>query len=77
MTRQIAPGYGMLSGLALEERIHILESKVTAMAEAILILAAGLERTPLDGPGDDGGSQAARLAHEVLIAARVSANDDD
>ncbi|MGI8332945.1 hypothetical protein ACRYCC_23585 [Actinomadura scrupuli] len=71
MTRQIAPGYGNPSGAALEERIHILESKVSAMAEAIEILAGGLEGTPMDGPADEGGSKAARLAHDVLIAAQV------
>jgi hypothetical protein len=76
MTRQIAPGYGSPSGPALEERIHILESKVTAMSEAILILAEGLEGTPLDGPVGDGGSRAARLAHDVLIAARLTAHDE-
>ncbi|MCW2888425.1 MAG: hypothetical protein QOE54_58 [Streptosporangiaceae bacterium] len=77
MTRQIAAGYGIPSGPALEERIHILESKVNAMAEAILILAGGLEGTPMDGPRGDGGSRAARLAHDVLIAAQVTTHDSD
>jgi hypothetical protein len=77
MTRQIAPGYGSPSVSALEERIHILESKVAAMAEAILILTGGLEGTPLDGPADDSSSKAARLAHDVLIAARVTTHHGD
>jgi hypothetical protein len=68
MTRQIAPGYGAPSAFALEARINALERQISAAAEALTVLAEGLE-----GPSDDTNHErtehAARQAHELLLHA--------
>lgn len=71
MTKQIATRYGMTSAAVLERRIAALEGQVTVLALAVAALAAGLEGRPLDGPRDTEAARAARLAHDLLVAARL------
>ena len=61
--RPIAPETG--SG---ETRAAVLEQRVAILAEAVRILAHGLEYLPTQGPGARRGSDAARRAHELLMA---------
>jgi hypothetical protein len=57
------------SVLALEYRVAVLERQVAALTEATRLLAAALEGTPPDSPGDgDGdGTPTTRRAHELLL----------
>lgn len=72
MTRQIMTGYFPPSQAELEERISELEAKVVTLAEAVTVLTQGLKTTPVADPGPDGAAHAARIAHELLIAARMA-----
>ena len=54
------------SQAAVEERVHALEGRVTALAEAVRVLAHGLEDLPTTEPGGTGvngqiGQAVARL----------------
>ncbi|HZB33284.1 MAG TPA: hypothetical protein VE465_24210 [Streptosporangiaceae bacterium] len=74
MTRQIALGYGAPSRADLENRIHALEVKVVGLTEAVTLLARALEHGPSAGAGPDAAvANAARQAHELVIARRHSA----
>jgi hypothetical protein len=56
---------------ALEERVRLLESKVASLADALRLLAHGLEDGPLSGPGDQPVAEAARKAYDLLLAIEV------
>ena len=56
---------------ALEERVHLLESTVATLADALRLLAHGLEGGPLSGPGDQPAAEAARKAYDLLLAIEV------
>ncbi|MBT2212660.1 MULTISPECIES: hypothetical protein [Actinomadura] len=65
MTRQITPGFSVLS---LENRIAVLERQVALLTEAATLMAAALEGTPLDPPSDGGAEPAPlRRARELLL----------
>jgi hypothetical protein len=68
MTRQIGSQYQGPSQPALEERVHILETRVAALAEALRVLTRGLERGPLAEPDERQVVDAARKAHDLLLA---------
>ena len=53
----------------LEERVHWLEVRTTALADAIRALVGGLEDSPVAGPRQKSAAEAARRAHELLLAA--------
>ncbi|TDC85837.1 hypothetical protein [Actinomadura sp. 7K507] len=63
MARQIT--HGSFTAV-LEDRVAVLERQVTALTEAVRLLAAAVEGTPLDPPDGD-TSPAARRAHELLL----------
>ena len=54
---------------AIEDRLHALEGHVAVLAEAVRILARGLEDLPTDEPAGNRAAQAARQAHDLLLAA--------
>ena len=54
---------------AIEDRVHTLEGRVAVLAEAVRILARGLEDLPAVEPGGNRAAQAARQAHDLLLAA--------
>jgi len=56
---------------ALEERVHHLESRVATLADALRLLAHGLEEGPMSGPGGQPVADAARKAYDLLLAAEV------
>jgi uncharacterized protein (DUF2267 family) len=60
-----APAAGLPT--AAEARLDSLEGEVRTLAEAVRVLAAGLEAMPLAEPGDDTGARAARRAHQILL----------
>ncbi|TYK43605.1 hypothetical protein [Actinomadura decatromicini] len=60
MARQIIPESPVL---VLEHRVAALERQVAALTEATRLLAAAVEGTPLDSPGDGEAAPAARRAH--------------
>ncbi|GII76684.1 hypothetical protein Sru01_16660 [Sphaerisporangium rufum] len=53
----------------LKARVDRLEQQVRTLAEATAVLARGLESGPLEEAGAAHSAQAARLAHELLLAA--------
>jgi hypothetical protein len=53
---------------ALQERVHLLEVRVAALTEALQILARGLEDLPTAEPGGRPAAEAARRAHDLLLA---------
>jgi hypothetical protein len=57
------------SPAAVEERVHALEGRVTALAEAVRVLARGLEDLPTSEPGGSRAAKAARQAYDLLLAA--------
>jgi exonuclease VII small subunit len=71
MIRQIGSHYQEPSNSALEERVHHLESQVATLTDALLVLARGLEDGPMAEPGDRTMAEAARQAHDLLLAAQV------
>ena len=71
MSRQIGSQYQAESRLALEERVHQLEARVATLADAVDVLARGLERGPLAEPDERKVVDAARKAHDLLLAART------
>ncbi len=70
MNRQIGFHYQEASRFALEERMHLLEARVAALSEAVSVLVRGLATSPLAEPGDRAAAEAARQAHDLLLAAR-------
>lgn len=71
MIRQIGSHFQESSNTALEERVHYLETQVATLADALQVLARGLEDSPMAEPGDRTVVEAARHAHDLLLAARV------
>jgi hypothetical protein len=53
----------------LEERVHALEARLTAVTAAVRVLAHGLEDMPLAAPGGRPAAGAARRAYELLLIA--------
>ena len=53
---------------ALEERVQLLEARVATLADAIRVLAHGLEDLPMAEPGERPAAEAARRAHDLLLA---------
>lgn len=54
----------------MEERVRRLEVQADALAEAIEVLARGLEGGPMAEPRNSHVEEAARRAHELLLLAR-------
>ena len=54
----------------LRERVDLLEARVAALTEALQVLARGLEDLPTAEPGGRPAAEAARRAHELLLAAQ-------
>ncbi len=54
----------------LPERVRLLEARVAALTEALQTLVRGLEGLPTAGPGGRPAAEAARRAHELLLAAQ-------
>jgi exonuclease VII small subunit len=55
----------------LEERVRLLESTVATLADALRLLAHGLEDGPMSRPGGQPVADAARRAYDLLLAAEV------
>ena len=72
MTRQIGSQYQAESRLALEERVHRLEVRVATLADAVDVLARGLGGGPLAEPDERKAVDAARQAHDLLLAGRTA-----
>lgn len=77
MDRQIGGWYQETSQFALEERLHLLEARVAVLAEAITVLTRGLESGPLTEPGEQQVADAARRAHDLLLAPATAENAAD
>ena len=54
---------------AFDERLRDLEDRVATLTEAVRVLARGLEDPPSAGPGGHRRAEAARRAHDLLLAA--------
>jgi hypothetical protein len=76
MTKQIQVSPG-LPATALEERMHALEARLTAVTAAVRVLAHGLEDVPLAVPGGRPAAEAARLAYELLLIAEPLTPDPE
>ena len=69
MAKQIGEHYQESSVSALEERVHVLEGRVTALADVARVLAHGLEHLPTAEPGQRTAAAAARRAYDLLLIA--------
>lgn len=54
----------------IDSRLKRLEEKVDVLTEAALLLAHGAEGGPLSEPGEHTAADAARQAHDLLLALR-------
>jgi hypothetical protein len=56
-----------------EARISQLEKRVTALTEALSTMVRGLEHPPVRGdePFEETAAQAARRAHDLLLASHL------
>jgi len=68
MAKQIQASPG-LPVAALEERVHALEARLTAVTAAVRVLAHGFEDVPMAVPGGRPAAEAARRAYELLLIA--------
>jgi hypothetical protein len=55
--------------IALEERVRALEVRLEAVADAVSVLAHGLEDLPTAEPRGPSAAAAARRAYELLLIA--------
>ena len=69
MTDQTGRRDPELPAASLEERVHKLEERLTAVADAVRVLAHGLEDLPVAEPGRRPTTEAARRAYELLLIA--------
>lgn len=69
MAKQIGGRYQESSVTALEERVHVLEGRVTALADVVRVLAHGLEDLPSAEPQQQPAAEAARRAYDLLLMA--------
>jgi hypothetical protein len=53
-----------------DSQLKRLEQKVDVLTEAVLLLAHGAEDSPVAEPGGHAAADAARQAHEMLLALR-------
>ena len=60
---------------AIERRVRLLEARVEAIAEAVEVLARGLEGSPMAEPENHPAREAARRAHELLLLAKSGRRD--
>jgi hypothetical protein len=67
--KQIGQHYQEPSATALEARLRALEGQMRTLSDAIRILARGLEDFPTAEPGQRPAADAARRAHDLLLAA--------
>ena len=70
MTDHTAPREREMPAIALQERVRLLEARVAALTEALQVLIRGVEGVPTAEPGGRPAAQAARRAHELLLAAQ-------
>lgn len=68
MTTQAGPRGAGPEG-TLEVRVRALEERVTVLGEALRVLAHGLEDVPVAEQREGRAAEAARRAHELLLAA--------
>jgi hypothetical protein len=61
--------------VAFDRRVRLLEARVEAIAEAVEVLARGLEGSPTAEPEDSRPQQAARQARELLLLAKPGRRD--
>jgi hypothetical protein len=57
---------------AIERRVRLLETRVETIAEAVELLARGLEGSPVAEPKDFRPEEAARRALELLLLTKPS-----
>ena len=67
--------HGSPGTATMEERVHRLEAQAGMLAEAIAVLARGLEGGPMAEPRNNQAEQAARRAHELVLLARSAPPD--
>ena len=65
------------SPAAVEEHVRRLEARVDTLAEAIEVLARGLEDRPIAEPQDGLAGHAARQARELLLLSRSQPGNRD
>jgi hypothetical protein len=76
MTRHAAPHERETPAIAVQERVRLLEVRVAALTEALQTLIRGLEGLPTAEPGGRPAREAARRAHELLLAAQPGPGDE-
>lgn len=64
-------GDGGGGGGTSEDRLARIEGRLAAVADAVEVLARGMQQTPQAEPDPDRASRSARLATEILLAGRA------
>lgn len=72
--REVAES-GSAAIAALDRRVRLLETRVEAIAEAVEVLARGLEGSPMAEPEDFRPEEAARRARELLLLTKPGRRD--
>jgi hypothetical protein len=72
--REVAES-GSAALAAVERRVRLLETRVEAIAEAVEVLARGLEGSPMAEPVNHPAREAARRAYELLLLAKPGRRD--
>ena len=72
--REVAES-GSAALAAVERRVRLLETWAEAIAEAVEVLARGLEGSPMAEPVNHPAREAARRAHELLLLAKPGRRD--
>jgi len=60
---------------AIERRVRLLDARVETIAEAVEVLARGLEGSPMAEPEEFRPEEAARRARELLLLAKPARHD--
>ena len=69
MNEQAGQRHPEVAVAALEERVRGLEGRLAAVADAVRVLAHGLEDLPVAEPSSRPAADAARRAYELLLIA--------
>jgi hypothetical protein len=76
MAHDTAPRERETPAIALQERVRLLEARVAVLTEALQTLIRGLEDPPTAKPGGRPAAEAARRAHELLLATQRGPGDE-
>jgi hypothetical protein len=75
VARHSGQRYPQSPATAVEERLHVPEGRVAALAGAVRVLAHGVEDLPTSEAGQGPAAKAARRAYNLLLVAELRPPD--